>query len=290
MPIGKVKVHNVRGGAEVKGPSNAFAKLSALGGASTKQQALDEQQARCRGSDARIGGSTCPISHLAPCTSHLTFNIQLPFCPPFRSPSFSSSTTESAAENALSFLGGGLAGQSFAARDIARMVIEALAAKYDQLVKLQEGDDAVPEAAVIWAMRAAAKKLTFEPILSDPRVLIEIGGPATTTAMLADLPVAKGSDGEGSEAVTIDFELLGIADTGESKDDDGEVDLSWLTQVTADKALAQAKTDFFQLVIHHIRLAVDTTTPKRLKQPESAAADAASAAASWACVGVSAAA
>lgn len=45
MPIGKVKVHNVRGGAEVKGPSNAFAKLSALGGASTKQQALDEQQA-----------------------------------------------------------------------------------------------------------------------------------------------------------------------------------------------------------------------------------------------------
>lgn len=30
-----------------------------------------------------------------------------------------------------------------------------------------------------------AKKLKFEPILSDPRVLIEIGGPATTTAMLA---------------------------------------------------------------------------------------------------------
>lgn len=60
--------------------------------------------------------------------------------------------------------------------------------------------------------------------------------------------------------------IKGIADTGESKDDDGEVDLSWLTQVTADKALAQAKTDFFQLVIHHIRLAVDTTTPKRLKQ------------------------
>jgi len=145
-----------------------------------------------------------------------------------------------------------------------------LVPRYDQLVKLQEGDDAVPEAAVIWAMRAAAKKLTFEPILSDPRVLIEIGGPATTTAMLADLPVAKGSDGEGSEAVTIDFELLGIADTGESKDDDGEVDLSWLTQVTADKALAQAKTDFFQLVIHHIRLAVDTTTPKRLKQAEKA--------------------
>lgn len=60
-----------------------------------------------------------------------------------------------------------------------------LVPRYDQLVKLQEGDDAVPEAAVIWAMRAAAKKLTFEPILSDPRVLIEIGGPATTTAMLA---------------------------------------------------------------------------------------------------------
>ena len=172
-----------------------------------------------------------------------------------------------------------------------------LVPRYDQLVKLQEGDDAVPEAAVIWAMRAAAKKLTFEPILSDPRVLIEIGGPATTTAMLAvrtthstsqygtlararftvtvsahatcvvlsrsgngtdlptcrytrlftvtalahvpsvvlflcfvcwranvlhvhnslfspkDLPVAKGSDGEGSEAVTIDFELLGTNDT-----------------------------------------------------------------------------
>ncbi len=56
MPIGKVKVHNVRGGAEVKGPSNAFAKLSALGGASTKQQALDEQQASLLNNVALICG------------------------------------------------------------------------------------------------------------------------------------------------------------------------------------------------------------------------------------------
>ena len=46
MPIAKVKAFNVRGGAEAKGPANAFAKFAGLGGASSKQQALDAQQAR----------------------------------------------------------------------------------------------------------------------------------------------------------------------------------------------------------------------------------------------------
>ena len=98
----------------------------------------------------------------------------------------------------------------------ARAAIEGLALKYEQLLKLQEGEDAVSQAAQIWATRAVTKKLKFDPVLSDPRALVEIGGPTTTATMLSELPVAKESDSGGREAVTIDFELLGIADTGGS--------------------------------------------------------------------------
>lgn len=143
--------------------------------------------------------------------------------------------------------------EAFGELTCANTAIETLGAKYDQLRTMLEAGDEVNSAA-IWALAdSSTVALGCSRPWIDLRVFDIIGSEDARQHLSAELPSLD------KEAV----ESGALAS-------DSDVELMWFEQVLADRKLTEAKIDFLQLVVHKMRLAIPSSTAKRVKQANKA--------------------